>query len=307
MNLQISTRNANHLKELARVSCGFVTCLAWSPDGGMLAVAHGDGVSIWAGGFGGAPTRTLTGHGAPVKGIAFSPNGRVIASAGADTTVRLWDSATGQPLRVIREHKDAVNAVAFSADGRLLASGAGDGRLLLSDLAEDASALTLAERGGEITSVVFSGGTLASGGWDKTVRLWDAAEGRQRAAIPLDDWIRDLAASPDGTLLAAACKDGAVRLIDFASGALTRSIQAHAGGADCAAFSPDGSLLATGGRDHLLKLWDVRSSADQPLAVLEGHSKPVLTTAFHPGGGLIASGSGDNSVRLWGAQAPDGG
>ena len=52
-----------------------------------------------------------------------------------------------------------------------------------------------------------------------------------------------------------------------------------------------------------LKLWDVQEISDQPLAVLDGHSKPVLTAAFHPGGGLIASGSGDNSVRLWGIEA----
>ena len=83
------------------------------------------------------------------------------------------------------------------------------------------------------------------------MRLWDPIGRSQRAAIPLDDWVRDLAPSPDGKRLAAACKDGTVRLIDLVSGALIRSIPAHARGADCAAFSPDGSLLATGGRDAI--------------------------------------------------------
>ncbi len=111
----------------------------------------------------------------------------------------------------------------------------------------------------EITSAVFGGDQLATGGWDNTVRLWDIPGRQARTVIDLGDWVRDLAASPDGKTLAAACKDGSVRLIDFASGAITHSIPAHDGGVDAVAFASGGDLLVTGGRDHAIKLWDVHS------------------------------------------------
>jgi WD40 repeat protein len=204
-------------------------------------------------------------------------------------------------MHVFRRHTDAVNSVAFSATGHLLASGGGDQRVILLDMHESAGTTLLTGHSGEITSVIFGAGDmLASGGWDKTLRLWDSIERSERAILPFDDWIRELAISEDRQTLAVACKDGTLRLIDFLSGALLRVINAHAGGVDCASFSPDGLLLLTGGRDHTLRLWDLQNESDQPLVTLEGHAKPVLTAAFHPVGNLIASGSGDNTVRLWG-------
>lgn len=298
MNLPIAATNASRLTQVARAACGFITSAAWSPDGGVLVVGHGGGAWLWEGGFGAAPTRRLEGHSAPVKGISFSPDSRIIATASSDATVRLWESASGQPLRVLRHHTDAVNAVAFHADGRLLASAGGDQRVVLTDLTDDSSQMALAGHTGEITSVVFGGDVLASGGWDGTLRLWDTA-GQERAVIELGDWVRDLAASPDGQTLAVACKDGTIRLIAFATGEAIYTIQAHERGADCAAFSPDGTLLATGGRDNTIKLWDLQNPSSEPLVTLEGHGKPVLTVAFHPAGNLLVSGSGDNTIRLW--------
>ena len=296
---QITSSNAQRLTQLVQTPCGFISRLNWSPDGKQLALAHGDGLWLWDDAFGGAPTRKLIGHSGPVKDVAFSEDGQVLASASADMTVRLWMTMSGQPLHVLRRHSDGVNAVAFSANGRLLASGGGDQTVFIFDMMDSIGSTALAGHTNEITSVAFGGNTLASGGWDKTVRLWDSIEKRERSVIQFGDWIRDLTASPDEKLLAVSCKDGTVSLIEFASGEVLRTIQAHEHGVDCAAFSPGGALLVTGGRDNTVKLWDLNNSGDEPLVTLEGHTKPVLTVAFHPTANMIASGSGDNSVRLW--------
>ncbi len=294
----ITSENAPRLAPLARASCGFITSLAWSPDGQRLAVAHGGGLWLWDNGFAAAPSRRLTGHTGPVKDVAFSRDGTVIASASADATVRVWSAAAGDTLQILRGH-GGFSTVAFSRSAPLLAAAGGDGQIVFFDMLYQTGSASLQGHIGEITSLAFGGWyRLASGGWDKTVRLWE--EGKEQAVIPFADVIRGLSASADRKTLAVACKDGSVSLIDFASGTLIRAWAAHEGGADCAAFSPDGALLVTGGRDNLIKLWDLRVPDEKPVAALDGHSKPVLTVAYHPAGAMIVSGSGDNSVRLWG-------
>lgn len=298
----ITSENAEYLSLLAQTSCGFISRVVWSPDGSLLALAHGNGVWLWEQGFGDAPSRKLEAHNAPVKDVAFSPNSSMLATVSSDTTVRLWDASTGKPLHILKQHSDAVNAVAFSADGRLLASAGGDRRVVLVDLKENLRAAVLEGHTGEITSVVFAGETLASGGWDETLRLWDVVAQHERVQIPFEDWIRDLTASPDGRTLAVACKDGTVALIDLTTAETMRVLDAHERGVDAVAFSADGALLVTGGRDNLVRVWDTRDDSDEPVVTLEAHRKPVLTVAFHPAGNLIASGSGDNSLRLWGVK-----
>ena len=68
-------------------------CMAWSPDGRLLAAGAGDGeLAVWDAG---ARARIveLRGHGGAVLAAAWSPDGLRLASAGADGSVRIWDSA----------------------------------------------------------------------------------------------------------------------------------------------------------------------------------------------------------------------
>jgi WD40 repeat protein len=307
----ISPDNAAALAELAQVRCGFITDVAWSPDGDVLALAHGGGIWVWEGGFGGAPTLVLNEHTGPVKTLAFNPTGLILLSGSSDTTARLWMPSRGRSLFVFRGHTGGINAVAVSQNGQLMASAGSDGQIRLFDLTESASSLVLRGHTHEITCLGFAlnGGLLVSGGWDNTARVWafDAAGGggTERAVLEHDDWVRDLAISTDGRRLATASKDGTVRLFDLESGERLALIDAHDGGADCAAFSPDGLLLATGGRDHAIRLWDVRDShavTDAPCAQVDGHTRAVLTLAFNPAGSLLVSGAGDNTCRLWGVR-----
>jgi hypothetical protein len=111
-------------------------------------------------------------------------------------------------------------------------------------------------------------------------------------------WVRGVAFSPDGSLLAAAGDDRTVRLWDAATGAEVRTLTGHAGWVRGVAFSPDGSLLASAGDDRTVRLWDAATGAEVRTLT---DDRAVHDVAFSPDGSLLAATGGNEAMKLWDA------
>jgi WD40 repeat protein len=94
--------------------------------------------------------------------------------------------------------------------------------------------------------VAFSpdGRWIASGAWDETVCLWDAATGEECASLPQHGIVHDLAYSPDGTwLVSATLSDSKLRIWDVATARLSREIEVPSGRLRFVTVRPDGRRL----------------------------------------------------------------
>jgi WD40 repeat protein len=113
-------------------------------------------------------------------------------------------------------------------------------------------------------------------------------------------WIRSVAFSADGKLLAAGAgepmKPGTATVWELSTGKLRFVIRADEG-LPGVAFSPDGQTLAIGGYDHQVRLVDVASG--QVRDTLAGHSNPVRSVSFSPDGQTLASAGFDKAIKLW--------
>ena len=289
---------------------GWVSAVAFSPDGKLLATASADKtVRLWDVDAGKVKA-TLTGHTDVVSAVAFSPDGRTLATGGFDATVRLWDVETHALLRTLIGHRGVVQAVAFSPDGKTVVSGGVDTIIRIWDVAKGAEVGRLTGHKSWVNGLAFSadGKLLASAGSDGTVRLWDPATREEKTSFDVGKIgeVRSVAVSPDARTVAAGMRYGTVHVWDVATRKET-TLTGHAGDAWGVAFTPDGGrggvtppLLVSGGGDWNkagdVKLWDVETGKER--ASLK-HSGEVLCVAVSPDGKRLAAGSWDNTVRAW--------
>ncbi|MDQ1017677.1 nSTAND1 domain-containing NTPase [Streptomyces afghaniensis] len=204
----------------------------------------------------------------------------------------------------------AANRMRATADLRTrLASDAG--RVL---------ATRLPGHDGAGSSVAYApdGRTLAAGGHDGTVRLWDT--GGRPLGAPLrfgTDRVGAVAFAPAGRdLLAATGEGGVIRLWDVRDRehprALGRPLVSHDGqNIVSAAFAPDGRTLATAGDDGTVRLWDLADPArpaplGKPAVADDSDDRSVRAVAFAPGGTALATAGYDGTVRMWRYRGSDG-
>jgi WD40 repeat protein len=160
---------------------GYVSAVAFSPDGSLLASASGDRtVRLWNPSTG-QEVQKLEGHTGYVNAVAFSPDGSLLASASDDGTIRLWNPSTNQEVQKLGGHTGYVSAVAFSPDGSLLASASHDGTVRLWNPSTGQEVQNLKGHTSYASAVAFSpdGSLLASASGDRTVRLWNPSTGQE--------------------------------------------------------------------------------------------------------------------------------
>jgi eukaryotic-like serine/threonine-protein kinase len=157
---------------------------------------------------------------------------------------------------------------------------------------ETAKPLELHGHRGEVWALAYSpdGKTLASGGDDATIRLWDVVSGTQKKILQGHEaLVMSLAFSPDGTKIYSSSWDKTVRVWDSATGESLADWRAHDGPVSNLAISPDGRSLYTQGRDKTVKVWNLATRT--LMHTLPGNDRRLSAFALSPNGSrLIVAG-----------------
>jgi WD40 repeat protein len=277
----------------------WVTHVALSPDGRLLATASEDGTAgLWE--IADGSQRASFQHKKSVYAVTFSPDSRLLATASEDGTAGLWETNGGKRVATLRHQKN-IYTIAFSPDGHLLATASEDGTAGLWDVATGRQVASLPHRN-TVNAVAFSpnGLLLATASGDATAGLWDVATARLLVSLPHQKSVYAVTFSPDGKLLATASYDQTAGVWDVVTGRRIASL-VHAGKVKKLAFSPGAQQLVTvsAGRllaENVVTIWDI--GRGQRLAPLVHHGE-VARAAFSSDGALLVTSFAEDMLGVW--------
>ncbi|AVH68387.1 nSTAND1 domain-containing NTPase [Nostoc sp. 'Peltigera membranacea cyanobiont' N6] len=154
-----------------------------------------------------------------------------------------------------------------------------------------------------VNSVSFSsdGKTLASGSWNKTIKLWNVHTGEEiRTLKGHDESVSSVSFSSDGKTLASGSRDKTIKLWNVETGEEIRTLKGHDYSVSSVSFSCDGKTLASASEDKTIKLWNVQTGEE--IRTLKGHDESVSSVSFSSDDKTLASASEDKTIKLWNVQ-----
>ncbi|MGD8406607.1 MAG: helix-turn-helix domain-containing protein, partial [Anaerolineales bacterium] len=277
---------------------GWVTALAWTPDGHNVLSGGDDGrLILWD-----ASRQDMLEKWDFQKGgineIAVSPGENVIGVAHQDGSATLLNLSNRQIVFNLQGHSKPVLDISFSPDGKLVLTSSEDNTMILWDVASGEEVRTFLGHTASVCGAVFlpDGKHILSSSSDMTHRLWDVETGEELQRRESGDTPDGMVLTPDGkTVLHRVGHIIYTWDLESFTGPHKRLL-GHVGNLLNLAISSDGRFALSTGEDGTVRIWNLRGS-DEFEQIELGFSATSMAVA--PDGKSAAIGGWGEYAILW--------
>ncbi len=264
------------------------------------------GAGLWS-----VPEGTLLasfgGHADLITTAAFAPDGTRLATASRDGTVAMHDLSDGT-TRFVLEHTGIVHSVTFDPTGTRIVTTCDPGDITTphpspSSVWDAHTGERLIELPDQGSRAVYcadyspDGSRLATGSYDRVVRIHDAVTGELVEVLRgSSGMIFGVHWTGDGTRLISQGGDSWADVWYLPDRPGLLELRGHTGPVRDVAFAPDGRSVLTASSDGTARLWNTADGS--PRATLD-HQSRVVAGVYVDGGASVTTASADGAVRLW--------
>jgi len=261
-----------------------------------------------------------------VNALAFTPDGKQLV-VGGHHELTVWDIATAKLIKRLYTRAERAYAIIFLPDGKLAVAGGRPGQegdvrvynLAAKGKTEDGVEILDGVNDNKVLvkhlfdvedsvlclAITPDGKTLAAGGCDRSVRVFDLSEGLGKAKLVQTvenhaDWVLGCTLSADGKYLITAGRDKTAKVWDLKTKESVVTFPEHQNIVYGVAVKADGSAGFSVGADRQIRTWKPNGEGKQVKAA-GGHGDEVFKIIASPKPPLLATSSADKTVRLWDA------
>jgi WD40 repeat protein len=183
-------------------------------------------------------------------------------------TITVWDRLTGNELRVL-DGENGYGDIAIDPKGRWIVVPCEDG-IQLWDVESGRKLRGLRPLAGNPVAVSRDGTRVVAMDRESRMHVWDAEGGAATVTTGQLPKIHASCCSPDGSRIAGASDDGAVRLWSTSDGAEVGVLRGHASAVKAITWSDDGRWILSGGEDGFVRVWDAATGNEADLIRVDG-------------------------------------